>query len=215
MKLLDLEKAIERIAYCYSNPANAHLSDTIENYPGLSSWEAYKACSHMVDASYQSKEKWIRYSSMKPIDNLTAQQYLRLLDTFDSVEHQLTLEPNAWMKSFGIVEPDDVKTINNQIVSLIRSNERSVRKEREKRNIPVWSKRELRSQTPTVSGHIPKQRERKIFFLGSTNDIRHQFYLEYVDFVKTCKELFYSWRRGEFTLAWPPQAYIPWCPPTV
>ena len=35
IQILDLGKAIERIAYCYANPANAHLTDTIEKYPGL------------------------------------------------------------------------------------------------------------------------------------------------------------------------------------
>jgi cell division protein FtsB len=213
IRLLDLEKTIERIAYCYSNPANAHLTDTIENYPGLSSWSEYLACPDEIGSSYQSKEKWIRYSSMKPIETLTAEQYLRMLNTFDSIDHPLILEPNAWMLVFGITELHEVQAVNHQIVALIRENEQLARNQRQENNKTVWSRRELRSQTPTISGHIPKKRERKIFFLGSTKEIRLEFYTGYVQFVKTCRGLYDLWRKGDFTIQWPPQAFIPWRPP--
>jgi len=215
MQLLDQEKTIQRIAYCYSNPANANLAETIEDYPGLSSWDEFQACSDDIGTSHQSKEKWIRYASMKPIGNLKVQQYLKLLDTFDSVEHALVLEPNAWMPIFGITESKEVKDTNQQIVLLVRENEQLARDQRREKKKTVWNKHQLRAQSPTVSGHIPKKRERKIFFLGSTKEIRLAFYAQYVQFVDTCRELYDLWKKGDFSIQWPPQAFIPWRAPFV
>ena len=38
IEIPDLESAIKMIAYYYANPAAAHLVESIEQYPGLSSW---------------------------------------------------------------------------------------------------------------------------------------------------------------------------------
>jgi len=42
-KILDPDKAIQRIVYLYSNPSNANLVSNIDEYPNLSSWQAFLA----------------------------------------------------------------------------------------------------------------------------------------------------------------------------
>lgn len=37
----DAAKVVERLVYCYTNPQKANLEDTIERYPGWSTWSEF------------------------------------------------------------------------------------------------------------------------------------------------------------------------------
>ena len=44
IKLGELDTVIDRIAYLYANPAQDDLEDSIEKFPGASSWKDFQSC---------------------------------------------------------------------------------------------------------------------------------------------------------------------------
>ena len=54
-EILDLEKAIERIAYFYANPAQDKLVDSIEEFPGFSSWYDYKKALGKINSEHKEQ----------------------------------------------------------------------------------------------------------------------------------------------------------------
>jgi len=213
IRILDLDKAIERIAYCYANPARANLADRVENYPGVSSWSRFQATEQKIGAVNSTKVKWYRYATLMPIGTLTPIVYLFAFSRFESVEHVLELHPNCWMSLFGVTDSVEVGEINQQIMAAVRDYELQARELRKELKKAVWSVRSLRKQAPTVSGYEPRTRDRKIFFLGSTKENRIEYLERFKAFVEHCAELFQIWRKGDFSVVWPPHAFIPWIPP--
>ena len=135
--------------------------------------------------------------------------------SIDAVEHDLVIEPNAWMRSFDITDSLEVKKINEHIIAQVREKEQSARLQRKEKNNSAWSRGDLTKQKPTIRGHIPKKRERKIFFLGSTYKIRIRFYEAYKQFLDTCTQLYTQWKTGDFLIKWPACTFIPWRPPII
>ena len=68
------------------------------------------------------------------MNDLTPQQYLKLLRSFDTVEHDLVIEPNAWMRSFDITDSLEVKETNEHIIAQVREKEQSARLQRKEKN---------------------------------------------------------------------------------
>jgi hypothetical protein len=54
----DLETVKERIAYFYNNPTKANLVDTIEQYPGLNTWEIFKNSDNSIDYEFKKDCPW-------------------------------------------------------------------------------------------------------------------------------------------------------------
>jgi hypothetical protein len=108
-RILDRDDAVNQIAYLYSTPSTANLSDTIEAYPGMNSWAEFQICPYDVNAWYGRQVRWFRYATMKPLGDMTAAEYVLALEDCEHVEHPLTFQPNAWMPLFGITDPDEVR----------------------------------------------------------------------------------------------------------
>jgi len=47
----------------------------------------------------------------------------------------------------------------------------------------------------------------------STKEGRIEFLERFKAFLEHCAELFQIWRTGDFSVVWPPHAFIPWIPP--
>ena len=66
-RVVTLEDAIERVVYIYCNPSNAGLCDSIEQYPGLSSWSAFRDCAPSLDAEVEIEARWYPVSEIPTI----------------------------------------------------------------------------------------------------------------------------------------------------
>ena len=66
-EILDLDVAISKIAYVYANPARANLVDKISQYPGVSSWSAFKDVRSDVDATVSKMVPWLRLPSIEKL----------------------------------------------------------------------------------------------------------------------------------------------------
>ena len=212
VEVADPDSAVKAIAYWYANPAAANLVDSIEEYPGLSSWQDFQAATNNTDFCSSRSVAWIKstlltkLSSRNPTPKEDEKYTAGVLKECKKRElsHQLDVYPNAWMETFGITKPEEVALWNERIREALRELQENARKARREARQKVLGVPGLLRE-PIFKPHKPKDRERRIFVRGSTPQIRK----EYIDFYKgLCAEyrrLYKTrWRLGDLSVKWPP-----------
>lgn len=211
MAILDLEKAKERISYLYCNPARAHLVESIEKYPGASSWKGFRETQSEVSAFYSREVPWIRSRSvpMLPTRVLTSNQDKFLTATLVQQarrHHCLRVYPNAYLKAFRVKESKDVAAVNESICADIEKHEAEYRLEKKR---PAGAEKLRR--TPVFAKHLPEKRTRRLFVLSNVAELRCDF----IRFMKRlnghCRDL-YEAAKGGACVSWPPGIFPPRLP---
>jgi len=218
IKLGDLDAAKDRIAYLYANPAQDNLEQTIELFPGASSWQEYLACQSSLEDSVSKSYPWIRLPTVPKLSAacMLEKEDLEVVDILlnkNAKLHSLTRHPNAWMKCFG-VKDSDVNRVNSQIITRLRQKENIAREARIRDGKSVLGAKRLKSQ-PIMKTHTPRKKERKIFIISTIEEIRNEFIDKMRSFQMICWDCYRRWKNGEFSVKWPPAAFKPPLPPTI
>jgi hypothetical protein len=211
VRILDAETATQRIAYFYCNPAKANLVESIEHYPGLSSWGAFSSAPQDLSAKVSKEVPWYRSRYLPVLDSRSVSArrdkgYLEELRRRKHRLHNLEIYPNAWMKVFEIAEAEEVKGINLSIVENVKDTEKSYAAERRAKRIGVMGPTALAS-TPILKPHKPKK-SRRIYFISFIKELRLQAIAEMQDLGQLCRELYLAARCGA-RVDWPPGVFPP------
>ena len=212
-EILDLDMAIDRISYLYANPAQDNLVDSIENFPGFSSWSDYKLVENDTNAQSFQTYPWLRLPTIPLLESrvLTKNQdesLVTLLRHVNQKSHLLIRQPNLWMRCFGVTSKQEVESINLKIENVLRIREEEARLKRLLMRKSVIGVAALTSQ-PIMKFHKPKKYERKIYCLSSINELRISFIQDFKEFCRKCQECYKKWRAGDYTVEWPPGAFRP------
>jgi hypothetical protein len=123
-------RALIAMTYLYSNPAKDNLEESIENYPGLSSWEMFRSGVH---TKIWKRLRRPAFKQLAPEShNLRgyAKEAQRLLSEATKT-HTFRIDPNAWMLAFGITDLAEQQRINIRLVDRVRElKEELLRKEK-------------------------------------------------------------------------------------
>lgn len=122
---LTVEDVLDRIVYIYANPASAHLTSTIAEYPGVNSWHLYHAEQHEMSVP------WIRRSAVSALPNTAPSlpvqaEYSRWLRERAKEMLVFVLSPNAWMDVFEIMVINTRREMNREIKRRIEERERQL-----------------------------------------------------------------------------------------
>ena len=212
-EVLDLDQGVGRIAYFYANPAAANLVDSIDQYPGVSSWSEFTNAKDSIHDEATTIIPWIRLPYVPKLHSLALSHaqdggLTRKLRESAKERHPLTLKPNAWMKAFGISEPEKVRSTNNRIIESVRELEATARELRIKEQKTVIGPNRLARQ-PIMAPHTPPPRERRIFVLSTVAELRIAYIQAMKRFTKKCQECYRAMRDGLDSLPWPPGALRP------
>lgn len=213
-----LEDAIERVIYIYCNPSNAGLCESIDHYPGLSSWAAFRDSAPSIDTEVEIEARWYPVSEIPQIPNtrlLSQRQdealYRELRDSEKAVGHPLVIKPFKWLETFGITTPQEIERIRQRIIARVRETERANALARAKSHTKSAS-REALQRTPYMKPHKPKKKERKIFVICSDKELRLSLLESFRHTITRCKECYRNAKAG-IRVDWPPGTFIPWFPP--
>ena len=214
----DVAGVVERIAYIYANPANAHLVDSIERYPGLSSWEAYQQTPNTLLAKHKKLCPWIRLPAISklPSRSMSDSQdkfFTTRLKHCSKKKHELIYHPNAWMLSFDVSE-QEVQSINENILNRLRGMEQEKRNERVNKGFRVKGANKLKAEALNLT-YRSKNRSIKIFAYALDPVIRKKLIEEYKLFCDECDECYKRWKVGDYLVQWPPGAFLPPMPPRI
>ncbi|MCB0333987.1 MAG: transposase [Bdellovibrionales bacterium] len=214
----DVAGLVKQIAYIYANPARANLINTVTDYPGLNTHSAFLESLSDPNAKVSEQFAWIRsrYISKLMSRKLTDTQDRALLGTLLKRTKQsfpLVIEPNAWMKAFKITSPEEVADTNRQILAELFEYEEKARSERLRANKGVYGAKSLR-RAPLTLDYQGKPDSVNLFCYALDPEIRKTMIRQYREFCIQCAECYAQWKRGNFTVSWPPGALLPALPPT-
>lgn len=215
----DIPSIQHRIAYAFANPARANLVDSIERYPGVSSFGAFMAAEATLDAKVTEVCPWIQAPMIckLPHRSVTEQQDRALTRWMreKSVEsHDLTFYPNRWMACFGVTTPEGIRALNEGILSRLREFEAEARRKRAEEGWKTMGAQRLARQPLDLDQYEPPP-SRRIFVYSLDRSIRVAMIEAYRMFCQRCRDCYEAWRRGDFSVEWPPGAYQPAPPVTV
>ncbi len=191
-----LEDVIKKISYIYSNPSNDGLVDTIGEYRGVSSYEAFKESNNRLDYCYKEINPWIRQfhiPRLPPSRSVTIYEDLRLRrEMIRQTEESHTLEvyPNSYINTFiKKATMRDVKEANEKILYLLNKKEELNKKKREEENKKVAGVEKLR-KLQLLKPHIPKKNSRRVFVQTVDKKLRFRVIAKVKRLHEECKELY-------------------------
>jgi REP element-mobilizing transposase RayT len=200
-------RAILAIAYIYANPVKDNLVNTIEEFPGLSSWSMYHG-----DIQTQTW-KIVKRSDFRPLSQ-SAHRYRGYELEANSIIQDtaktatFTIKPNAWMNAFGINSTEEYQNINKRIIQHIRHIEERARIQRVKQKKPLMGRERLLNQRIDPF-YLPKRNGKKMWCLAENR-------LKRLPFIKFLKGLFVKarliskkWTLGDFSEPYPLGLYPP------
>lgn len=207
--LLDIAKAIDKIIYVYENPSKDGLEDSINKYPGISTWRHF--CNHKnnFDTYYiarndieQLPDRFLKFEDYK---------VLRKMLVYKKKRASYKIDPNAWMKAFNIQDPQEIERINHNIIAGVYEREANHRALRKAQKKGIVGAKKLLQQRPGER-YVPERAGRRMWCLATDKDIRIQF----INFVKSLldkgKRVLARWRQGDFSLSYPIGLYPPSLP---
>ena len=213
-EILDVEAAINTKAYIYANPARANLVETVSEYPGLSTWEAFERCISEDTKACVSKEvPWVRFPSIKkaPSRSLSEKQdhFLhREISSKAKKRHVLQVFPNAWMNVFKVKEKSEIALINRRIKDRIKESEEDARIVRLKDGKKLIGKEQLTRQA-ILHPHTPKKRDRRVFVISSSKELRLSYISMHNEICAECARCYIQWKLCDFSVKWPPGTFPP------
>ena len=126
-------------------------------------------------------------------------------------DHKLTLYPNAWMKAFHI-HNENVQEHNENIVAALRERETAARLLRNQNRMKTMGANKLALQ-PINMDYVPKDGGRKIQVYAADKETRIEAIKEYKEYCSYCDECYERWKMGDYSIEWPPGAFLPFTPP--
>lgn len=208
--LLTAHDVVEKILYLYTNPAKDGLEESIELYPGVSSWELYKAGKTTRSCPY------IRRFQLNALDStfVLKQQWTKLAEAQikeSKFSHSFTLHPEAWLECF---RDEGLEELSNSIPQRILEREQDYTEQRELDKKTVIGERRLIEQ-PLDKPHQSERKGRKTFCISYDRDLRRRFIKAVKTLIDRASEIYQLWRKGEFTEPYPVGLYPPSMPKMV
>ncbi len=206
-EVLDLESAIQCIAYTYLNPVRAKLVRSIDLYEGCNTWKEFLSAPPDTNAVIEKEITWVRATDIEPLScpnpSLSEERKIvnALLEKGQSRKHVLRIYPFKWLEAFNITSPEAIEEVRQRIIALVREGEREVNLDK---NPTQWIEGFV-----VTDAYLPPKNERKIFMYGNTVAIRCRFLRLYKDFVEQCRRCYELMKQGACCIDWPPACFIP------
>jgi REP element-mobilizing transposase RayT len=211
LPILTLDNVVNTIAYTYVNPQAADLVDTIEEYPGLSSWQMYQKNIGSIEVPYIRRSHVFPVPSKLPIhkqetivENLKAKADMTL---------PFTLSPDAWMETFGITDEDEKSAINKRILDRVRELEAQHRERRVREKKTCVGARKLMEEDMDKI-YEPRKYTPNMWCISSCKEIRMEFIGLVKSLLKRAKEVRERWKLGDYRERYPIGLFSPSLPRT-
>jgi hypothetical protein len=201
--ILTLSSAIKKFTYLYTNPQTANLVDTIDEYPGFSTWEMF------IKDEQKFEAPWIQRFFINELPNkaLSEREDLALCQELrgkSKESHEFKLSPFAWLKCFDVPQSEAAK-IKEQIIQNVRAEEARLRAERK---YPCVGAEKLRRQ-PVDIKFTPKKYSRKQWCICDDVEVRIAF-IAWVKLERAKARVAYErWCKGERSAEYPPGMFPP------
>jgi hypothetical protein len=198
------------IAYLYSNPAKDGLECSINRYPGFSSWKMFRSG---ILTHHWKRVRRPQFAAITPGKN-NPRGYIKIASAILAQSDELqtfTLEPNAWMESFGYETPEEQQRINERLISRIRVLEERFEKQRQRQGRRVLGRERLLAQVFDPS-YCPRRSGRRMWCLSDKRSLRVKFIKFFKALMQKARAIRERWRIGDVSVSYPPGLHPPSMP---
>jgi hypothetical protein len=201
--VLTPDKVIDVIKYIYKNPASADLVNSIEEYPGLSSWTMFK------EREYSKECVWLKRSQFHQINNLafmTDEKQQTIIDELagdEPIFHTLEIEPSAWMKCFPEYENANPDEVNDKIIKEILEEEKKIEHPQ-----GVVGAKKLKTQVINKQFKSTKYTKRMIC-ISSNIELRKKYIAHFKSLTQLAKQAYKTIKNGICDILFPAGMFMP------
>ena len=208
--VLTPKRALLAIAYLYANPAKDNLENSIDRYPGFSSWKMFQS------GKFTRHWKRLRRPQFTAItrDANNHRGYTKLAEEILAASNEVqtfTLEPNAWLEAFGYRLPEEQGELNRQLVAHIRLLELRAEKRRTLEKKRVLGRERLIAQVFDIT-YRPRRKGRRMWCLAEKRSVRVEFIRFFRLLMQKARAVREQWKLGDVTVPYPPGLYPPSMP---
>jgi hypothetical protein len=200
-------RALMCIAYLYANPAKDNLEDSIDKFPGLSSWKMFRKGDLKKDWAYIPRPRYRELSAQAHSLEGYTRVAARLLANADS-SHEFELEPDAWLDAFGISEKEEQEKWNQALVKRVRVLEKRARTKREEAGKSPLGRAALLRQKMSFA-YKSNRNGKRMWCLSEKKRVRVQFISFLKKLREKAREVYRRWHLGDYSLAYPPGLFPP------
>lgn len=207
--LLDLEKAIDKLAYLYENPSKDGLADSVDRYQHLSTWKMFLSGHSTVHTYHLPRPAFRKLPESAHCYEGYKREHRLLVRRHD----KRTFEVNhtAWMEVFGVTDRAEQQAVKERVIAEVRRREalhRAYREELGRNVIDARRQRETRIGAP----YQPKRSGRRTWCLGSYREQRKAFIAKIKRRVKEAERVWKEWKNGNTAEPFPIGLYPPSLP---
>jgi len=201
------------IQYIYLNPAKANLVNSIDEYPGVSSWEMFVLNKESVSV------KAIPRCLIAPLASpaLSIGEQKRLVNhylTQNLLEFEFEIEPFAWLECFPALSADKhALQYKTETISALQASQQQLLTERAKANKTVIGSTVLRRQSMLLE-YQPKKFGRRMICICSDKKLRKSYIAFFKKLSYKAHKVYKCWKLGEFSAKIPPGFFAP-CAPVI
>lgn len=205
--VLSPTRSLMAIAYLYANPAKDCLVDSIDEFPGTSSWGMF------TKGECEKKWAFITRPAFQelPKDAHCLDGYTRAASRIAShskSKHLFVLEPNAWLEAFGIVDAEEQEHWNDVLVRRVRTLEQRARKKREKEGRRPVGRQRLLKEVMRFE-YRSERSGRRMWCLSERRKLRVSFIQFLKGLLWKAREVYRRWHLGDYSLEYPPGLFPP------
>lgn len=125
--------------------------------------------------------------------------------------HLLQIAPNAWMDFFGIDDKEAQDSLNQEVVSLIRTQEEQFAAQRRIENKSVIGQAALAAAHLELD-YTPERSGEKMWCISDDKDLRAS-YIKWAKNIKTeARRVYECWKEGDFSVSFPSGVFPPAMP---
>ena len=121
--VLDASTMMNRLHYVYCNPMRADLTQTIDEYPHISSWEALKSGRKEKAICARLPRNKVPILPNGPLSDAQLDELDEYVKQNSVGEYELTFEPDAWLDCFEESIGSDPEKIRAEVIRRVREEE--------------------------------------------------------------------------------------------
>ena len=180
--LLTPEDVIAKLIYIILNPIAAGLVSSVNEYPGVSSWQMFKNGKTEKKMKGFSRYAVSALSSLCPSES-EQKEYICNLISGSKYINTFTLEPWAWLKCFRATRSKKANNLKKLILDKVSDKEKRVKEEKQ-----GFMGAELLKRLEINAPHQPQKFSSRSICICSDKDLRILFLTWYLEQQEIAKQ---------------------------
>ena len=208
-RLKGIKDVISKIAYTYVNPVQDGLIESVDNYPGLSSWHLFMGRAKRMFGILIGRDDLFKvdqdqdYRAFKKLSKLLARR---------GKLKELMIDTNDWFKSFGITEQDEIDQINQKIRKKVQEEQEKKQAQYAEQNKSFMGRKRLENQGIDKYHERKEQRGKKMWVICEDKEDRKLYIAFLKDLAWEARKVYEAWCKGDTSRRMPTGVFAPRMP---